>query len=90
MSLKGARPDEIHVLHATGYGRVPLEPQTRLTVSAGVATHSCCVLAERQAHHLSLLISLTNWYDQKPLIGAVGTRQMNDVCAVPPAAGETL
>jgi hypothetical protein len=29
-------------------------------------------------------------YDQEPLAGLIGPRQMNDVCAVPPAAGEAL
>ena len=38
----------------------------------------------------SLLISLTYWYNQKPFIGLIGEEQMNDVGAVPPAAGETL
>jgi hypothetical protein len=31
-----------------------------------------------------------NWYNQKPFIGLIGAGQMYDVCAVPPAAGETL
>jgi hypothetical protein len=31
-----------------------------------------------------------NRYDQKPLAGLIGPRQMDDVCAVPPAAGESL
>jgi hypothetical protein len=31
-----------------------------------------------------------NWYNQKPLTGVIGAGQMYDVCAVPPAAGETL
>jgi hypothetical protein len=31
-----------------------------------------------------------NRYDQKPFIGLIWAGQMNDVCAVPPAAGETL
>jgi hypothetical protein len=39
---------------------------------------------------LSLLISLTYWYNQKPFISLIGEGQMNDVGAVPPAAGETL
>ena len=39
---------------------------------------------------LSLLISLTCWYNQKPFISLIGEGQMNDVGAVPPAAGETL
>jgi hypothetical protein len=38
----------------------------------------------------SLLISLMNWYCQKPFIGLIGAGQMYDVCAVPSAAGETL
>jgi hypothetical protein len=49
------------------------------------------VLAEqRECVALSLLISLMDWYSQKPLIGLIGAGQMNDVCAVPPAFGETL
>src|SRR5882762_8760576 len=31
-----------------------------------------------------------NWYNQKPFIGLIGAGQMYDVCAVPPAARETL
>src|SRR5713101_8128013 len=31
-----------------------------------------------------------NRYNQKPLIGLISAGQMYDVCAVPPAAGETL
>ena len=31
-----------------------------------------------------------NRYDQKPFIGLISSRQMNDVRAVPPSAGETL
>src|ERR1700680_4230919 len=31
-----------------------------------------------------------NWYNQKPFIGLTRAGQMYDVCAVPPAAGETL
>jgi hypothetical protein len=38
----------------------------------------------------SLLICWLNWYDQKPFIGLIGAGQMNDVGAVPTAAGETL
>jgi hypothetical protein len=30
-----------------------------------------------------------NWYYQKPFIGLIGAGQMCDICAVPPAAGET-
>jgi hypothetical protein len=30
-----------------------------------------------------------NGYDEKPLTGVIGTGQMDGVCAVPPAAGET-
>jgi hypothetical protein len=38
----------------------------------------------------SLLISSVNWYNQKPFIGLIGAGQMYDVCAILPAAGETL
>src|SRR5580704_4059055 len=38
----------------------------------------------------SLLICLTNWYDQKPFIGLIRAGQMYDVGAVPPTADETL
>src|SRR4029077_1654851 len=38
----------------------------------------------------SLLICWLNWYNQKPFIGLIGAGQMNDVGAVPTAAGETL
>jgi hypothetical protein len=38
----------------------------------------------------TLLISLMNWYNQKPFIGLIGAGQMYDVCAVPSAAGEPL
>src|ERR1700680_2022900 len=37
-----------------------------------------------------MFISLMNRYNQKPFIGLVGAGQMNDICAVPPAASETL
>jgi hypothetical protein len=37
-----------------------------------------------------MLISLMNWYGQKPFIGLIGAGQMNHVCAVPPTAGEAL
>ena len=38
----------------------------------------------------SLLISFVNRYNQKPFIVLIGAGQMNDVCAVPTAASETL
>jgi hypothetical protein len=37
-----------------------------------------------------LLIRLMDRYNQKPFIGLIGTGQMYDVCAVPPATCETL
>jgi hypothetical protein len=37
-----------------------------------------------------MLICLMNRYNQKPFIGLISAGQMNDVCAVPPAASETL
>jgi hypothetical protein len=47
-------------------------------------------VASADPQTLSLLIGLLNWYNQKPFIGLVGARQMDDVCAVPAAAGEAL
>src|ERR1700680_2505185 len=38
----------------------------------------------------SMVISFMNRYNQKPFIGLIGAGQMNDVCAVPTAASETL
>ena len=38
----------------------------------------------------SLFISLMNRYNQKPLIRLISAGQMNDVCAIPTAASETL
>jgi hypothetical protein len=38
----------------------------------------------------SLLIGLLNWYNQKPFVVLIWAGQMNDVCTVPPTAGETL
>ena len=38
----------------------------------------------------SLLISLVNWYNQKPFIGLIRPGQMYDVRAVPPTPSETL
>jgi hypothetical protein len=35
-------------------------------------------------------VSSLNRYNQKPFIGLIGAGQMDDVCAIPPAAGETL
>src|SRR5258708_3191017 len=46
--------------------------------------------SERRSHPPSAVIRLTSRYNQKPFIGLIGAGQMYDVCAVPPAAGETL
>jgi hypothetical protein len=47
-------------------------------------------VASADPQTLSLLIGLLNWYNQKPFIGLIGAGQMDDVCAVPAAAGEAL
>src|SRR5258708_39101614 len=46
--------------------------------------------SERRSHPPSAVIRLTNRYNQKPFIGLIGAGQIYDVCAVPPAAGESL
>src|SRR5580704_7060920 len=53
-------------------------------------SHWYFILANDRCITPSLLISLVNWYNQKPFIGLIRAGQMYDVCAVPPYASETL
>ena len=59
-------------------------------IAVRATTRLYLVLPDDKYIAYSLLICWLNRYNQEPFIGLTGERQMNDVGAVPTAAGETL
>jgi hypothetical protein len=67
-----------------------LSPVSDLREALPLAQHAGRILLRARMAITSLFISLMNRYNQKPLIGLISAGQMNDVCAIPTAASETL